>query len=65
LRENLLLYLREEAEKQGGMTIRLSISKKELAHRLGVERTSLSRTLALLRDEGVLSFDRERITLKK
>ena len=65
LRENLLLYLREEAEKQGGMTIRLSISKKELAHRLGVERTSLSRALALLRDEGVLSFDRERITLKK
>ncbi len=65
LRENLLLYLREEAAKQGGLTIRLPISKKELAHRLGVERTSLSRTLALLRDEGVLSFDRERITLKK
>jgi len=63
LRENLLHYLREEATRQGSQTIRLPITKKELAHRLGVERTSLSRTLALLRDEKLLSFERERVTL--
>ena len=63
LRENLLHYLREEATRQGSLTIRLPITKKELAHRLGVERTSLSRALALLRDEKLLSFERERVTL--
>jgi len=63
LRENLLTYLREEARKQGSQTIRLRITKKELAHRLGVERTSLSRILALLRDEKILSFTRNTITV--
>ncbi|HKL60011.1 MAG TPA: Crp/Fnr family transcriptional regulator [Sphaerochaeta sp.] len=63
LRENLLCYLTDEAAQQGSRTIRLKITKKELAHRLGVERTSLSRTLALLRDEKLLLFERDRITL--
>ena len=63
LKENLLYYLREEALQQGSETIILRITKKELAHRLGVERTSLSRTFALLRDEKLLRFTRNRITL--
>lgn len=63
LKENLLCYLRDEAIRQGSRTLKLSITKKELAHRLGVERTSLSRALALLRDEKVLTFARDQITL--
>ncbi|MDY0288727.1 MAG: Crp/Fnr family transcriptional regulator [Sphaerochaeta sp.] len=63
LKENLLCYLEDEAIRQGRRTIKLSITKKELAHRLGVERTSLSRAFALLRDEKVLTFTRDRITL--
>ena len=65
LRENLLHYLNDEAVKQDNRTIKLKITKKELAHRLGVERTSLSRALALLRDEGLLTFHRDRITLEE
>lgn len=63
LKENLLCYLKDEAAEQGSQVIQLRITKKELAHRLGVERTSLSRTLALLRDEKILTFDKGRITL--
>jgi CRP-like cAMP-binding protein len=63
LKENLLCYLKDEAEQQGSQSIKLKITKKELAHRLGVERTSLSRTLALLRDERILTFERDIITL--
>ena len=63
LKENLLSYLKEEVVRQGSQTIKLKITKKELAHRLGVERTSLSRTLAILRDENILTFSRDRITL--
>lgn len=65
LRENLLHYLKDEAKKQGSQSIVLKITKKELAHRLGVERTSLSRAFALLRDEDILSFHRNEITLIK
>ena len=63
LKENLLAYLKDEVIRQGSRTIRLKITKKELAHRLGVERTSLSRTLALLRDEKMLGFSRNIITV--
>lgn len=63
LRENLLSYLKGEALRQKGPTIILGITKKELAHRLGVQRTSLSRVLATLREEGAITFDRNRITL--
>jgi len=63
LKENLLCYLKDEASEQGSQVIQLRITKKELAHRLGVERTSLSRTLALLRDEKILTFDKGRISL--
>lgn len=64
LKENLLCYLKDEAVQQGSQTIKLKITKKELAHRLGVERTSLSRALANLRDERILTFARDRITLQ-
>ncbi len=63
LKENLLAYLKDEVVRQGSRTITLGVTKKELAHRLGVERTSLSRTLGLLRDEHLLTFARDRITL--
>jgi len=63
LKENLLCYLKDVAAEQGSQSIQLRITKKELAHRLGVERTSLSRSLALLRDEKILIFDKGRITL--
>ena len=63
LKDNLLCFLKDEAVEQGSQSITLKITKKELAHRLGVERTSLSRTLALLRDEKILTFDKGQITL--
>ncbi len=63
LRESLLSYLHRLAKEQGTRSVTLPITKKELAERLGFARTSLSRQLALLRDEGVLSMDGRSITL--
>jgi CRP-like cAMP-binding protein len=65
LRENLLLYLRQQAARQGTARIALSVSKKQLADYLGVQRPSLFRELKKLRDEGVIRFDRHAITLLK
>jgi len=44
--------------------IRLHYSKKELAERLGVQRSSLGRELNKMRREGLLEYDARTITLK-
>ena len=41
----------------------LPTTKKDLAERLGFARTSVSRGLAVLREEGVLSYEGRRVTL--
>ncbi|MEA4939555.1 MAG: helix-turn-helix domain-containing protein, partial [Christensenella sp.] len=41
--------------------IKLEITKKALAERIGVQRTSLSRELTKMRDEGLIDFDSESI----
>lgn len=63
LRESLLAYLHRLADEQHTNRIRLPITKKELAERLGFARTSISRELATLKDEGVLSMHGKHITL--
>ncbi|NCA99702.1 MAG: Crp/Fnr family transcriptional regulator [Clostridia bacterium] len=63
IRKALLDYLEYEKVLQGSWTIHLPVSKKTLAEQLGVERTSLSRELAKMRDDGLLQFDSRTITL--
>lgn len=63
LRERILDYLNQEVIRQGAMTIRIGGSKKQLAEKLGVQRTSLSRELQKMRKEGLILFDRNDITL--
>ncbi len=63
LRENLMDYLRDAAAAQGSNEIRLPISKKELADRLGVQRPSLFRAFKKLREEGVISGSNRSIRL--
>ena len=63
VRQRVMNYLAAETRRQGSRQILLPVSKKALAAQLGVQRTSLSRMLQRLRDEGVLAFDRRHITL--
>lgn len=63
LRDSLLAYLNRLTFEQQSNTIKLPITKKELAERLGFARTSVSRELAKLRDEGILSVEGKVITL--
>ncbi|MFA5447037.1 MAG: Crp/Fnr family transcriptional regulator [Sphaerochaeta sp.] len=63
LRESLLSYLHRLSGQQNSLRIILPITKKELAQRLGFARTSVSRELARLRDEKVLSMEGKIITL--
>lgn len=63
IRKALLDYLEYEQVLQGSCTIRLPVSKKTLAEQLGVERTSLSRELAKMREDGLVQYDSRTITL--
>lgn len=63
LRQKILDYLRDEIRLQGKNPIQLEGSKTELAQRLGVQRTSLSRELQKMKKEGLLTYDRLTLTL--
>ena len=61
IRESIMCYLDYERKKQNSNIIKLGITKKALAEKIGVQRTSLSRELAKMRDEGLIKFDSESI----
>ena len=63
IRESIISYLDYERKKQNSNIIKLSMTKKALAERIGVQRTSLSRELAKMRDDGLIKFDIDSIEL--
>lgn len=65
IRESIMNYLHYESKKQNSNRIKLNITKKALAEKIGVQRTSLSRELAKMRKDGLIVFDRDAITLLK
>ena len=63
IRESTISYLNFEAKKQNSSIIKLSMTKKALAERIGVQRTSLSRELAKMREDGLIEFNSVSISL--
>lgn len=56
LRERVLNYLEREVQKQGNRNLLLPITKTAWANLLGVQRTSLSRVLQQLTQEGLIAM---------
>lgn len=65
LRDNILIYLRQQSMLQNNSQIILPLSKKEWADFLGVQRPSLFRELKKLKDEGLIDIDNRLIKLNK
>ncbi|CUX14726.1 Crp/Fnr family transcriptional regulator [Clostridium sp. C105KSO13] len=65
IRESIMNYLNYERKNQNSNQIKLNITKKALAEKIGVQRTSLSRELAKMRKDGLIQFDSDTITLLK
>ena len=63
IRESVMNYLNYEIKRQNSNHIKLNITKKALAEKIGVQRTSLSRELAKMKKDGLIKFDRDSITL--
>lgn len=63
IRESLMYFLRSERKRQKSKHIKLNITKKALAEQIGVQRTSLSRELANMRKDGLVTYDSKSITI--
>ncbi|MBN2222365.1 MAG: Crp/Fnr family transcriptional regulator [Vallitaleaceae bacterium] len=63
IREVLLTYLRHEYQIQKKQTLQLRITKKALAEQMGIARTSLSRELAKMKEDGLIDYDNKTIFL--
>ncbi|WP_052446796.1 Crp/Fnr family transcriptional regulator [Candidatus Soleaferrea massiliensis] len=63
IRESIMSYLNYERKKQNSNLIKLSITKKALAEKIGVQRTSLSRELAKMKKDGLIRYDSKSIEL--
>ena len=63
IRESITGYIDYERKKQNSNIIKLNMTKKALAERIGVQRTSLSRELAKMREDGLIEFNSVSIIL--
>lgn len=65
IRECIIDFVRYESYAQKSNKIKLDLTKKELAEKFGVQRTSLSRELCKMKNEGLIDYDTKTITLKQ
>lgn len=63
LRKSIIDFLIYETYAQKSKRVNLAITKKNLAEKFGVQRTSLSRELKKMREEGVIEYDSNSITI--
>ena len=63
IRECIMSFLKHETKRQNSKRILLNMTKKALAEKIGVQRTSLSRELAKMKNDGLISYDINSITL--
>ncbi|HBE9107697.1 TPA: Crp/Fnr family transcriptional regulator [Clostridioides difficile] len=62
-REKLLMYFSKQIEQTGSHKFTIPFSRNEMADFLCVDRSSMSRELGKMRDEGLLSFNKNKFEI--
>ena len=62
-RDKLISYLSEQAKRSGSSTFSIPFNRQQLADFLCVDRSAMSNELCKLRDEGLLTFERNTFSL--
>lgn len=62
-REKLIAYLSEEAKRQNSSGFSIPFNRQQLADFLSVDRSAMSNELCKMRDEGLISFEKNRFVL--
>ena len=65
VRGRLLTYLSGQAVQAGGMEFDLPFNRQQLADYLNLDRSALSKELCKMRDEGLLTFEKNRFALNE
>ncbi|SCN23017.1 transcriptional activator FtrB [Clostridium sp. N3C] len=63
IRQQICEFLHNKYISSGESTIKLGMSKKEWADKLGVQRPSLSRELIKMKEEGIIDYDKDTISI--
>lgn len=63
LRDKILMYLEQEAQRTGSSSFTISFGRQELADYLCADRSALTRELYHMQDEGILLIDKHHFTL--
>ncbi len=58
IRQKVVNFILEQVKSQKNTTVKLKLSKEQIASLLGIPRPSLSRELMKLRDDGFIEFNR-------
>lgn len=64
LREKILAYLRNEAERQGSQRFTIPLGRVALADYLCADRSALTRELSLMRNEGLIDYEKNTFILR-
>lgn len=64
-RSRILTYLSSEALKNGSIEFSLPFNRQQMADYLNLDRSALSKELCRMRDEGILSFNKNNFKLIK
>lgn len=62
-REKLISYLSEESKRHGSGSFTIPYNRQQLADFLSVDRSAMSNELSKLRDEGLLTFEKNHFQL--
>ena len=65
VRDKIIFFLKEEQRHQQSNTIRLSMSRQELADHFGIQKYSLQRVLNELQESGAIRIDGKTIEILK
>ena len=65
VRDKIIFFLKEEQRHQQSNTIRLSMSRQELADHFGIQKYSLQRALNELQESGAIRIDGKTIEILK
>jgi CRP-like cAMP-binding protein len=63
IREKICSYILDEYQKQKSKNIILPFTRKEMAENLGVQRPSLSREFIKMKEEGLIDFNKNNVTI--
>lgn len=64
-REKLISYLSDEAKKNKSGSFSIPFNRQQLADFLSVDRSAMSNELSKMRDEGLISFEKNRFILNQ